>query len=421
VYSGGNVGIGITTPSTLLHVNGNATVSTLYGNFDSNGRNYAREWIEFPNNTGILSATNGAQLKPNDGSYGSWKITGTRNGWAGIEFSDSNTSLMQSPGGNSCGFHHNSYGWQFQWLNGTLYCSKGTYGGGTNATVLDSDNFDNYVATYIATNSDVPLSVAEGRLTLSSGDGMPTANVTNTTLYYTPFIGNKIALYNTATNVWELKTFTECSLTLAGTVASTNYDVFIYNNAGTNTLELVAWSSGTARVTALAVQNGVYVRSGAANKRYIGTIRTTTAGTAASTTTQRFVWNKDNQVPMFSDAADSTAHTLAGTSGVYASWRNSTVLGLTRTEFVCGLSTTVNVSFHASITQGVGGVSTDATNAANLSSAFFNNTSPYGMRAGGSDHTGYLIGYHFLQIVRSGQSGVVSTFNNASMTSSFLG
>jgi hypothetical protein len=303
-----------------------------------------------------------------------------------------------------------------------LHCLKNVYGGGTDATVLDSDNFDNYVsAAYIATNSHVPLSVAEGRLTLSSGDGMPTANVTNTTLYYTPFTGNKIALYDTATNIWELKTFTECSLALAGTAASTNYDVFIYNNAGTNTLELAAWASGTARVTNLAVQNGVYVKSGAANKRYIGTIRTTTAGTTTSTTTQRFVWNKDNQVPMLSDANDVTSHTLAGTSGVYAPWRNSTVLGLTRTEFVCGLSTNVSVSFHASMAQGVGGVAVDVTNTISLSSAFFNNTSPYGMRAGGSDHTGYLIGYHFLQITRSGQTSLTSTFNNASMTSSFLG
>jgi hypothetical protein len=169
------------------------------------------------------------------------------------------------------------------------------------------------------------------------------------------------------------------------------------------------------------MQNGVYVKSGAANKRYIGTIRTTTAGASVSTTNQRFVWNKDNRVPMFSDANDSTPHTLNGTTGSYAAWRNSTVLGLTRTEFVCGLPTTVNVSFHASLTQAIAGATVDATNAANLSSAFFNNTGPYAIRTGGSDYTGYLLGYHFLQIVRSGISGLTSTFTNASMTSSFLG
>jgi hypothetical protein len=422
VYSGGNVGIGTTTPSTLLHVGGNATVTTLYGNFDASGRCYSREWIEFPNNTGILSATNSAQLKPNDGTYGSWKAAGTRNGYAGVEFADSSTCLIQDSAGTTSGSFRTGYGWQFYWTAGELHCLKSAYGGGTDATVLDSDNFDSYVSpTYIATNSNIPLNTAEGRLTLSSGNGLPTTDTTGTTLYYTPFSGNKIALYNTATSRWELKTFTEFSLSLTGTAANTNYDVFIYNNAGTNTLELVAWSSGTARATALGLQDGVYVKSGAVNKRYLGTIRTTTAGTSVSTSDQRFVWNCFNQFPLFSDAGDAISHTFTGTSGNYSPWRNITTLGLTRTEFVCGLPTIVSVSFHASMVQGIGGVSIDATNTANLANAFFNNTSPYAIRSGGSDHTTYLLGYHYIQIVRSPQTSVVSTFNNAAVSSSFLG
>jgi hypothetical protein len=423
VYSGGNVGIGTTTPSTLLHVGGNATVATLYGNFDASGRCYSREWIEFPNNTGILSTTNGAQLKPNDGTYGSWKVAGARNGYAGVEFADSNTCLIQNTVGSLSGFFRTSYGWQFYWTAGELHCFKDNYGGGTDATVLDSDNFSSYVSSaYIASqNNSVPLNVAEGRLSLSSGVGMPTTDTTGSTLFYVPFSGDKIALYNVTTSRWELRTFGQASTTLVGTAAATNYDVFLYFDTVQYVFELVSWANSTTRATNLATQDGVYVKSGAANKRYIGTIRTTTAGSSASTTTQRFVWNKDNQLPMFSDANDSTPHTLNGTTGAYAAWRNSTVLGLTRTEFVCGLPTTVNVNFHASLTQAIAGVGIDVTNASSLSSAFFNNTGPYAIRTGGSDYTGYLLGYHFLQIVRSGISGLTSTFTNASMTSSFLG
>ena len=422
VYSGGNVGIGTTTPSTLLHVGGNATVTTLFGNFDASGRCYAREGIELTNSASLLSATNSAALQPNAGTYGSWNVAGSRNGYAGFEFAASNTCMMQDTAGALSGFFRTGYGWQFYWTGGELHCFKDAYGGGTDATVLDSDNFDSYVSpTYIAANSNIPLSTAEGRLTLSSGNGLPTTDTTNTTLYYTPFSGNKISLYDTATNLWTLKTFTEISLALAGTAASTNYDVFIYNNAGTHTLELVAWASGTARLTALALQDGVYVKSGAANKRFIGTIRTTTAGTTASTSDQRFVWNCFNQFPLFIDAADVTQHNFIGNSAVWNSWRGTTTLGLTRTEFVCGLSTIVSVSFHSSMVQGIGAVSVDSTNTASLANALFNNTGPYAIRAGGSDHTPYLLGYHFIQIVRSGITGETSTFYNAASSASFLG
>ena len=424
VYSGGNVGIGTTTPTTLLHVGGNATVATLYGNFDASGRCYSREWIEFPNNTGVLSATNSAQLTANDGTYGSWKVAGARNGYAGFEFADSNTCVIQNTAGSLSGFFRSSYGWQFYWTAGELHCFKDNYGGGTDATVLDSDNFDTYVTgNYIAAQgTNIPLSLAEGRLTLSSGTGLPTTDTTGSTLYYTPFSGNKIALYNTTTNLWVLHAFTEVSVSLVGTAAATNYDVFIYDNAGTKTLELVAnWSGGTTRVTALATQDGVYVKSGAANKRYIGTIRTTTAGTSVSTSDQRFVWNCFNQFPLFLDAADNTQHNFSGNSSVWNSWRGISTLSLTRTEFVCGLPTIVSVSFHASMVQGIGAVSIDSTNTANLVNALFNNTSPYAIRSGGSDHTTYLLGYHYIQIVRSGITGLTSTFVNAASSSSFLG
>jgi hypothetical protein len=332
--------------------------------------------------------------------------------------------MIQDTAGALSGFFRTGYGWQFYWTGGELHCFKDAYGGGADATVLDSDNFDTYVTpAYIGTaiNSNVPLSLAEGRLTLSSGNGLPTTDTTGTTLYYTPFSGNKVALYNTTTNFWELQSFTEFSLSLTGTAANTNYDVFLYNNSGTNTLELVAWLSGTSRTTALAQQNGVYVKSGAANKRYVGTIRTTTAGTSVSTSDQRFVWNCFNQFPLFLDAADSSAHSLTGTSGTYSPWRGITTNGLTRNEFVCGLPTIVSISFHASLAQGIGGIALDATNTANVPNAFFNNTSPYGIRAGGSDHTAYLLGYHYIQIVRSGQTSLTSTFNNAAVSSSYLG
>ena len=128
-----------------------------------------------------------------------------------------------------------------------------------------------------------------GRLTLTSGTPVTTSDVTAaTTLYFTPYKGDQVALYTDST--WTLYTLTERSIAIPATT-DTNYDVFLYDNSGTLTLELVAWSDGTTRATALATQNGVYVKSGSADRRYLGTIRTTgVSGQCEDSETKRFVW-----------------------------------------------------------------------------------------------------------------------------------
>ena len=133
----GDVGIGF-NPSYKLDINGTARTT---------GRFYSNEWIQFDNFSALYSPHNGAHFLPNASSYGSWKILGQRNGWCGLEFettSNGNISLMIQPDAGTSGFHNNSVGWQFRWNVGTLYCHKGTYGGGTVATVLDSSNFASY-------------------------------------------------------------------------------------------------------------------------------------------------------------------------------------------------------------------------------------------------------------------------------------
>ena len=106
------------------------------------GRTYIHEWIEFVNYTGLYSPNNNAHFYPNTGSYGSWRVDGSRDGWRGINFENSVVLMMND---NESGHHKNGYGWQFRWSNGTLYCYKNTYGGGTEAVVLDSSNYSSYV------------------------------------------------------------------------------------------------------------------------------------------------------------------------------------------------------------------------------------------------------------------------------------
>ncbi len=110
----------------------------------TNGRLYAKEYIQFDNYTALYSPNNSAYFAPNDGSYGSWKVSGSRNGWQGLEFggpTNGNISLMIGSDSNYVGFHANSYGWKFAWLGGALYCWDGSYGGGTQRQVLDQDRW----------------------------------------------------------------------------------------------------------------------------------------------------------------------------------------------------------------------------------------------------------------------------------------
>jgi hypothetical protein len=152
----------------------------------------------------------------------------------------------------------------------------------------------------------------EGRLTVSTGLAIPVLDISGAgTIYFTPYKGNRIALYNGTT--WDMYSFTERSLALSIT-SGVNYDVFIYDNAGTLTLEVVAWTNDTTRATSIVLQDGVYVKSGTTTKRYLGTIRGSGANVVEDSATKRFVWNYYNRVRRFVrviDATDSWTYTTA--------------------------------------------------------------------------------------------------------------
>ena len=284
------------------------------------------------------------------------------------------------------------------------------------------------IANSIAGNAS-SNNVVDGRLTIYTGDpiGSEVGNTFGNTLYFTPFNGNRISLYDTTNSRWQIHTFSEISISLAsGYAANTMYDVFIHDNAGTKTLELTAWTtqggyaSPTATASArstgsvLALQDGVYVKSGSSNKRYLGTVRTNaTAGYISDGSNQRFLWNMYNRVSKSMSAIDSTSHTYAtGTFRLYRNQSSNIV------EFIVGidrhmdlkmtiLSSTV-VNPVSSIPVGIG---IDATNGVN-SNAITNNVDTASLRTGSSDFiTNLLAGYHYLAMVQYGATG--ATFSNS--------
>lgn len=95
------------------------------------------------------------------------------------------------------------------------------------------------------------VSIPQGRLTLTSGTPVLTTGVTaGTSVYYTPFRGNLVPIYDGI--VFNTSTFTELTLTLSANHPALNiYDIFIFKNAGTVTIGSgPAWNSASAGVGA---------------------------------------------------------------------------------------------------------------------------------------------------------------------------
>lgn len=158
-----------------------------------------------------------------------------------------------------------------------------------------------------------PLSICDGRLTLTTALPVTTADVTAAgTIYFTPYRGNRVALFDG--NKWKVYPFTERSLALTAT-SGKPYDVWLYDNAGTLTLETLVWTNDTTRATALVTQDGVPSKTGALTRRYLGTFYTSGSNTTEDSYAKRFLWNYYNRVtrPMrnATETADSWTYTTA--------------------------------------------------------------------------------------------------------------
>lgn len=169
-------------------------------------------------------------------------------------------------------------------------------GAGGNITALNATNLSTGTVD-IARLPYTENSLADGRCTLTTALPVTTADVTAaTTVYYTPYKGNRISLYD-GSATWNTRTFSELSLSLGSDTADKNYDLFVYDNAGVAAIERLVWTNDTTRATALVLQDGVLVKSGATTRRYACTYRTTgVAGQTEDSFAKRLLWNYYNRV-----------------------------------------------------------------------------------------------------------------------------
>jgi hypothetical protein len=112
-----------------------------------NGNGYLEpnNWIQFNGQYGLYDPTNGAHQTRNNHSYGSWKMTGERNGWRGLHFGESTgITLMMNEG--EFGFHRESVGWVARFTSGTGHFNIS--GNAASANSATSASYARYLPTY---------------------------------------------------------------------------------------------------------------------------------------------------------------------------------------------------------------------------------------------------------------------------------
>lgn len=320
---------------------------------------------------------------------------------------------------------------------------------------------------------DLP-GIAGGRLTGSTGVPVTTADVTGvTTLRYTPYLHDKISLFDGTR--WKKFTFPETDFALTGLIKGVMYDIFGYNNSGTFTMESLAYKKVTAtnsptagasktinlsdtstlvvgmevtvrdgsgsevsnitavvsntsitvdnltnsytlpdvygylaRATAVTQQNGVWVKSGDATRRLLGSIRIdrATTGQTQDSATERLIVNAVNRVRKHLFCID-TVDSYTYTSTMRAANANVTY-GQGRVGFASCLGDSLVIARNYSsvvMTGGgdsVGGVGLDATVTNHAQAGGASRGTVNGPVAHASEYAGYpSVGNHYLQRVEA--------------------
>lgn len=258
-------------------------------------------------------------------------------------------------------------------------------------------------ATTKTINATLPENICNGRLTLTTGLAITTADVTAAgSVYFTPFMGNKIATYNG--NFWNINTFTEKTLAVPATT-SRIFDVFIVD--GTLALESLAWTDDTTRATALTTQDGILVKTGDTTRRYLGSFRTTAvANQTEDSVAKRHLWNYYNRVTRKMKVSEATANWTYTT----ATFRQARASTANQLDVLIGVSEDmINASAHSMATNSttapvgaVTGIGVDSTtvNSADIYLPGGYNpalTAPSRGARGEAHYSGYPgVGRHFL-------------------------
>jgi len=265
--------------------------------------------------------------------------------------------------------------------------------------------------------------VNDFRLTLSTGVPVTTTDVAAaTTIYCTPYKGNRIDLFDGAG--WNRRSSAEFSLALGTLTSTLPYDVFCYDNAGVPTLEFTAWTNTTTRATALAYQDGILSKTGALTRRYLGTFYTiSTTQTADSKTVGRFLYNYYNRALRNTQGTFASDRSTTGTSygELNAEIQNKFILGVSEDAVTGDVAGTASNSAAANqYTATAVAFDSTSTAEAGFETTFGNSggTANVKMPCGISgSKIGLAVGYHYATLLGKVDGGT-GTWNSATSATS---
>lgn len=379
----------------------------------------------------ITTAVGGAKLVNDATSPGNTKYYGTDSGgtkgWYTLTSgSGTVTSIVAGTG-----------------LSGGTITTTGTIALDINSLSADDIDVADSLPYYDSSGSDtnkitvkrlagyIDPAICDFRLTPQTGQAVRLTNFTSiATLYMTPYQAHvdgsasgygRIALYDGTR--WNLHLTAEISLSLTLT-ASTVYDVFVYDNSGTLTLELTAWSTATSRATNVDYLDGVLVKSGSTTRRYMGTIYAVGTNITEFSTNRMFIWNYYHRHPITLytyDSTDSWNYTTA-------TWRSANNSAANRIEFVIGIrediieAQTMVMALSTSAKTIASGIGVDSTSV-NSALLFGTNMSVNQYHQVESFWKGFTnIGYHFLQWLEySGTGGTTTWYGDGGVPSALQG
>ena len=309
---------------------------------------------------------------------------------------------------------------------------------GTTASAADVMNDLNHLRTCINNLTVLPVGPT-GRLTLITGTPVMTADATGTVIYYTPYAGARVQIYDGVAFVPFAFAQLTATTTTTNQVANGVYDLFVFSNSGTVTLGFgPAWTSATSRGTGagttqlqltqglwtnqqtITLTNGATAYSPKAPglATYVGTVAITAAAgqmamqfkpspAVGGNNTWLGVWNAYNRVTVRSRSAENqnfwdyptqTYRAVNGSNNNRINW----VDGLQQSQIIAQYNQIAGLSNAGAY----GAVAWDQTTTPNGSLAISQNFNASSVVVNTfARDTNTLLGRHYVQALERAQSG----------------